>query len=172
MGEADDQIEWWNIWGKLQAAARDLDAAVTQLQQQRAYALARPNLRAEFEAQEQEIESARGRVAWLRDAIKSVMSFFGVELSGLGFVPLIPIAVVTAGVAYIANIAASAWSLSKRIDEQRRLESQGVPPAQAAQIVTQTSSAGGMFSGFKDVKDVMVLLALGVGAWFLWKNMR
>ena len=163
------QLEWWNLWGRLQAAARDLDAAVARLQGQRAYALSRPNLRADYEAKIAEIETARGRIVWLRDAIRSVMSFFGVELSGLGFIPLIPIAAVAAGVAFVAKLAADSITLSKRIGEQQRLESQGVPPAEAAKIVAKTAGdSGGLFAG---LSDVVLLIGIGLGA-FLWFRSR
>ena len=129
---AEDEAAWYDVWGKLNRAALDLDAAVRSLESQRAYALARPALAGQWQGKMAEIETARGRVTRLRDTIKSVMSFFGVALSGvsgLGFLPLIPIAGVAAGVAYVASLAASAWELSTKIEEQRRLESRGVIPA-------------------------------------------
>jgi hypothetical protein len=137
-----DQMPWWNAWGQLKKAAADLDAAVQSLESQRGYALARPELAAQWQAKRSEIESARGRVTWLRDTIRSVMSYFGTELQGLGFLPLIPIALVTAGVAYVANIAASAWELSRKIGEQQRLEQGGLTPAQASVIVRGNAAAG------------------------------
>lgn len=138
----EDQAAWYDVWGRLKGAAKDLDAAVQSLESQRAYALARPDLRAAWQSKMSEIESARGRVTWLRDAIRSVMSFFGVELQGLGFLPLIPIALVTAGIAYVANIAASAWELSQKISEQQRLEQRGMTPQQASAIVRGNAAAG------------------------------
>lgn len=138
-----DQVAWYDVWGQLNRAATDLDAAVAALQGQRAYALARPDLGDAWQAKMDEIASARGRVAWLRDTIRSVLSFFGVQLQGLGFLPLVPIALVTAGVAYIANLASSAWELSKNIEEQRRLESGGLSPQQASAIVRSTAQASG-----------------------------
>lgn len=137
----ESQAAWYDVWGRLKSAATDLDAAVRSLEAQRSYALARPGLRDEWRAKMSEIESARGRVTWLRDTIRSVMSFFGVELQGLGFLPLIPIALVTAGVAYVASTAASAWELSKKIGEQQRLEQGGLTPQQASAIVRGNAAA-------------------------------
>lgn len=142
MAEADDQVAWYDVWGRLKAVAADLDGAVAALERQRPYALARSSLAEEWRAKMDEIETARGRVTWLRDAIRSTMALFGVDLSGLGVLPLIPLSVIAAGVAYIASLASSAWELSKKIEEQRRLESSGVSPAEASRIVSANAAAG------------------------------
>ncbi len=165
--EADqDQLAWYDVWGRLKKAAADLDAAVNALDAQRDFALSRPDLAEDWQVKRDEIETARGRVTWLRDAIKSTMSFFGVELSGLGFLPLIPLAVVTAGVAYIANLAAESWALSKKIGEQQRLEARGLTPQQAAALVQQNAAAG--TGGMSDtVKTAVLWIGGGLLAWYL-----
>lgn len=166
---AEDQTAWYDVWGKLNRAAADLDAAVRALESQRAYALARPGLRDDWQAKMAEIETARGRVTWLRDTIRSVMSFLGVGLSGvsgLGFLPLIPIAGIAAGVAYVASLAASAWELSKKIEEQRRLESRGLSPQQASAIVSRNADAG---TGLSTTQMLMIGGALLVGVLVLPK---
>ena len=163
---AEDETAWYDVWGKLNRAAADLDAAVRALESQRVYALARPGLRDDWQAKMDEIETARGRVTWLRDTIKSVMSFFGVNLSGLGILPLIPIAGIAAGVAYVASLAASAWELSKKIEEQRRLESRGLTPQQASAIVSRNAGAG---TGLSTTQMLMIGGALLVGVLVLPK---
>jgi len=162
-----DQLAWYDVWGQLKKSATDLDGAVAALDAQRDYALARPELATDWQAKRDEIETARGRVTWLRDAIKSTMSLFGVELAGLGFLPLIPIAVITAGVAYIANLAAEAWALSQKIGEQQRLESKGMTPAQAAAIVQSTAAAGASGSTTDQLKKAALWIGLGLAAWYL-----
>lgn len=165
-----DETEWWNVWAKIKAASTQLDNAVARLQSQAAYAMARPDLRTQFEPMMASIESARSKLLWWRDAVKSTLNYFGAGLEGvggLGFLPLIPIAVVTAGVAYVAKLAADAWALSSRIDEQRRLESTGLSPAQAAQIAKQTNPAGGGLFSF-DLGTGGTVVLVGAGAFVLW----
>lgn len=164
--EKADQLAWYDVWGQLKQAAADLDGAVAALDAQQGYALSRPELAAEWRAKRQEIEDARGRVTWLRNTIKSVMSFAGVELSGLGFLPLIPLAAITAGVAYIANLAADAWALSQKIGEQQRLESRGLTPEQAAAIVK--SNARPAPGGAMDTVQTVALWGIAaLAAWYL-----
>lgn len=165
-----DQTEWYDVWGKLKSAAADLDSAVAELQSRRSYAMSRPELAADYNSQMSDIESARSRVTWLRDTIRSVLGAFGVQLDGLGFVPLIPIAVVTAGVAYIANLAASAWSLTKRIDEQQRLEAQGMTPQQASAIITRNAEAGTLTGAIKEAVPALVVLGVGLAAWWWYTH--
>ncbi len=160
MAEADDQVAWYDVWGRLKTVAADLDGAVAELERQRPYALARPGLREEWQTKMEEIATARGRVTWLRDAIRSTMALFGVELSGLGVLPLIPLSVIAAGVAYIANLASSAWELSKKIEEQRRLESRGVSPADASRIVSANAAAGS--SGVTGTLKTVAIVGGGV----------
>jgi hypothetical protein len=163
--------EWWDLWGKLKDAAADLDAAARALEAGREFALARPGLREEYRARVAELQTARSRLTWARDAIRSVFGFFGVELSGLGFVPLIPIAAAGAAVAFVAAQAADTWKLAKKIEEQQRLEARGIAPAEAARIVQSTASAGSMAAAFSGaVGHVALLGALGLGAWFFLKR--
>lgn len=162
MAEANDQVAWYDVWGRLKTVAADLDGAVAELERQRPYALARAGLAEEWQAKMEEIETARGRVTWLRDAIRSTMALFGVELSGLGVLPLIPLSVITAGIAYIASLASSAWELSRKIDEQQRLESRGVPPAEASRIVSANAAAGS-----SDVAGTVKTVAVVGGIAFL-----
>lgn len=170
-----EQTEWWNVWQKIKGASAQLDGAVAKLQSQADYALSRPNLSADYKAITSSIESARSKLLWLRDAVKTALGYFGVELNGLGILPLIPIAVVAAGVAYVAKLAADAWALSARIDEQRRLEQTGMTPAQAAAIAKQTNpgGGGGLFSFDLGTGGTVVLVGVGVVAlWYFFGRQR
>lgn len=169
-----EQLEWWNLWGKLQAAARDLDAAVAKLQGQRAYAMSRPALAAEYQQRLTEIETARGRIVWVRDAIKSALGAVGIQLSGLAGLGLIwiPVSAAAAAVAYVAKLAADSWALAKKIDEQRRLEGQGMTAAQASAIVEKTASAGQQPGMLQQLGQVALFAGLAFGAWYLLQRRR
>lgn len=160
-----ETAEWWNAWGKLKSAIAQLDDAVVKLEASRAYALGRPNLAPEYRAKMAEVQAMRDRAVWLRDTIRSVMKTFGVELSGLsglGIAPALVWPAVVAGVAWIGGKALDLWQFAKKVDEQRRLESQGVAPQQAAAIVERQAAAG---AGLLELlARNAAWIALGVGA--------
>lgn len=172
-----DQVAWWNLWGKLQQAAKDLDAAVVRLQSQQAFAMSRPELASSYAQQMADIQTARDRVTWWRDSIRTVLGFFGVNLSGLGSLGFIwiPITAAIAGVAYVAKVAADAWALSKTIDEQQRLEARGVAPTQAAQIAQGNARAATGTGGTGTIAQLgttAILAAAGLAGLWWWMNRR
>ncbi len=166
---ASDGPAWWDLWGKLKAASDDLDAAIAKLESQRAYAMTRPELAQQVIEREAELQTAKARVAWVRDAIKSVLGFFGIQLSGLGFLPLIPIAVAAAAVAYIAKQAADTWALSKKIEEQQRLEAKGVSPTTASRIVQSEVNAGSITQTITSARGLVVALSVAGGLFVAYK---
>jgi len=93
-------------------------------------------------------------------------SAFG--LDGLGILPvLIPVAVIGAAAASIVYWLNDANTLSKKIAEQKRLEAQGIPAAQAAKIVAQTFATGGGIFG--NIKGIAMWGAIGLGAFLAFK---
>ncbi len=157
---AADAPAWWDVWGQLNKAAADLDAATAALEKNRAYALSRANLAQDFLDREQELQTAKERLTWIRDAIKSVLGFFGVQLQGLGFIPLITIGVAAAAVAYIVKQAADTWALSKKIDEQQRLEAKGLTPTAASKIVAGEVNAGSFTQTLTSAKGLIVAVTV------------
>ena len=168
-----EPAEWFNVWGKLKEILARLDQSVATLRAAERFALSRPNLAPEYRAKMAEIETMRGRAIWLRDTIKSVMSTFGVELSGLGALPALLIwPAVAGGVAWLGSKALDLWQFSQRVAEQQRLEAGGMPPAQAAQIVRATAAAGSFGAMLGNLGTVLVIGGVLFGAWYLLKNRK
>lgn len=164
-----EEAAWWDAWAKLKETIARLDKAVVNLEASRSYAMARPNLRPEFERKMAEVESMKSKALWLRDNIKQAMATFGVELSGLaslGFLPALVWPAVAAGVAWLGSKALDLYQFSQRIDEQRRLEASGMTPAAAAQLVTRTAEAGTLTGMLKAALPVLVVGGLAFGAWY------
>lgn len=92
---------------------------------------------------------------------------FDQPMAELGFLPvLIPIAAVTVSVAAIAYFLNDYAQFSQRLTAMKQLQSQGYTAAQAASVVAKVvPSNGGILS---NVKDIGVIAALGVGAFFLY----
>lgn len=186
-----DQVQWYDLMGKWQAAVTDFENARQALLAQAATAQQDPNEYAAYqhvlatmqaaESKITEIANALGDVkAWLSgawDQIKgywqsaesSVLSFFG--LSGLGFAPvvwLIGAGVVTGAVAYIGHVASSAWDESKRLQMIQQLMGQGYSASQAAATVTQTLGDNSSFMGSLSSTAKTVVIGGGVVLALWW----
>lgn len=155
---------WWDAWGKLKTILLQLDQAVVKLEASRAYALARPNLRDEYQTKMADVQSMRSKAIWLRDTIRSAADTLGMELSGLGLAPALLLwPAVVGGVAWLGSKALDLWTFAQRVDEQRRLESQGVSPQQAAAIINAKAEAGSLTGAIKTMVPVAILGGL---AWW------
>lgn len=97
-------------------------------------------------------EYVRNAISSAGSAASGAWDWFksSVGLNGLGFIPvLIGIAVIAPLVTLIISWSFDANKLQKKIDEQKRLESLGVPPAKASEMVGKafTESTGPILTG-------------------------
>lgn len=166
---------WWDVWGKLKNIIAQMDTAVANLEDARSYAMNNPTLRDEYQSKMADVQSMRDKAIWLRDTVRSAMAYFGVNLSGLrtelgelGFAPLLIWPVVIAGVAWLGSKALDLYEFSQRVEEQKRLESTGVSAQDAANIVSQTVSAGSIASAVGGIGKTVALISIVAGIGFLW----
>lgn len=170
MAATAGESDWWNAWAKLKAILVQLDQSVLKLEASRAYALARPNLRAEYLEKMADVQSMRAKAVWLRDAIRAAADALGVQLSGLGLAPALLLwPAVIGGVAWLGSKALDLWTFAQRVDEQRRLEAQGMSPQSAAALVNQKAEAGTFADAIKTVVPVVVI---GGIAWWWFTQRR
>lgn len=59
------------------------------------------------------------------------------EVSNLGFIPLIPIALIAAGTGAVSYWVKDAWKHKKKVEEVKRLEAEGYTPEQAYAMVNK-----------------------------------
>jgi len=87
------------------------------------------------------IDSARN---WFSDTFGLSGLRYAEGLAGtqLGFIPLIPIAVVAGSLALIGKWVNDALVFNRRINEMKRLQSQGMTPNQAANIIDKIMPKG------------------------------
>lgn len=136
------EVQWWDLVGRWKQYAADFEKNYQALLAQQSFVATRPalyyqwrtlvadgaNTRAKIQSITQTIGSVTGAVSNAWDWLKST-----VGLSGqLGFLPLIPIAVISASIAAVALWLTKARALSQQIEEAKRLEAQGVPAVKAA----------------------------------------
>lgn len=168
---AAQESDWWNAWAKLKAILVQLDQAVARLEASRAYALARPNLRDQYLAKMAEVQAMRAKAVWLRDTIRAAADAIGVTLSGLGLAPALLLwPAVIGGVAWLGGKALDLWTFAQRVDEQRRLEAQGMSPQSAAALVNQQAEAGTLTAAIKTMVPVVVIG--GIAWWFTQRRGR
>lgn len=169
---AGEQAAWYDAWGQLKQTAQRLDEAVAVLRQNESFALSRPNLADDYRTKMAEVETMRARASWLRDTIRQALGALGVQLDGLGLVPALVWPVVAGTVAWLGSKALDLWKFAQQVDEQRRLEERGMAPARAASIVQQKAESGTLGAAVKSLAPVLVIVGLGLGAWWYFNRPR
>lgn len=171
--------EWWNLVARFKEAAARVDQVLDTLRGQEAAARQSPGLSAEYDQVMRRAAELRatiadllarisGAVDWVRGAGDWFSQTFG--LSGLGVVPVvIGVAAITAALAAVTKFLTDAWSLSKRIDEQIRLEGQGLTPQEAAAVVERStqSSAGRQF-----LVSMIPFGAIALVGYMIWRQTK
>lgn len=89
------------------------------------------------------------------------------ELNGMGFLPLIPVAVIGGAVAAIGYWANDYAKFISTINYQNTLVSQGIAPERAAAIANQQAESGSLLGGLSGLMKMAALLGVG---WFLYKK--
>ena len=101
-----------------------------------------PKIKADYDALQKKgvwIKSVIEKATGGADTVKGWWtSVFG-EASGLGLLPLIPVAVIAASSAMIAKWMSDAFMMAKKLNAIEKLEARGVPPAEASAIVERLS---------------------------------
>lgn len=183
--------EWWNLVAQFRDAASRVDAVLSTLRGQEGVARSDPGLSSEYDAIMGRAAELRATIAsylgkietamgWLRsltsavpfsesspDAPQGTMEAEGWSLNGLGAIPIIiGVAAISAALAAVTKFLTDAWALSRRLQEQARLEASGLTPQQAAAIVERSSGDSAATSIAKSLGKVALL---GLAAWMGWR---
>lgn len=165
---------WWNVVAQFKAAAAAMDSAYERLMGEADYVATRPALKAQFDPLVQRAASVRATVESIRSSLEGAVDWLksvgaAVGLSGLGVLPLLGIAAIAAAVALVVKWTADTVKFLRVVAEQRRLESAGVAPERAAEIVRSTAAAA---AGTASSSWLIPIAALVVGGYFLWSQTR
>jgi len=145
-----EEVAWYNLVGQFRAKAQQFEQIYNKLMSDQSYALSNPALASDYRALLQIGRVTRAKIIATRNKIDSVIGWLKglVGMNELGFIPLIPIAIVAASLAAITKWVTDAYAMSARIDEAKRLEAKGVPPERAAKIAgRRVASQGGGLVG-------------------------
>ena len=155
--------EQQSLLDKFQFSINDFLAAINSLRYRAQYALKDPALKAEYDTLMRRASVIQSTINTAKEAINKVTSFFNFSgLGEMGVLPLLPIALITGAVAAIAKWTTDAYALSKRLDEVKRLEGEGIPPEKAAAIVAKATVTP-IFGGFTGLVPI-----LAIGGFLLW----
>lgn len=171
--------EWWDLVARFRQAAAQVDQVLDRLRSQEGAARRDAALSAEFDSIMGRAAELRATIAdylgkidtavqWLRGAGSWIAETFG--FGNLSALPvLIGVAAIAAALAAVTKFLTDAWSLSKRIEEQQRLEATGLTPAQAAAVMDRSilGSAGSQW-----LKILGGVAALGVVGWVIVNHAR
>jgi len=180
---------WQHNFSLLQSKA-DIAKASPQLQQEYNKAMQQAGA---VHSRINEINAALSDVeAWLQGKwtdLKNVWSYvsgqvsqlFGyqrayvqpVSLGELGQFVIIPIAIVSAAVAWISSKSLDTYQLNKKLDTVKQYVDQGYSPQEAAALVNKTADTGGIFSGFSSAMKWTAAAAFAAAAGYVvYKHYR
>lgn len=137
----------------------------------------KPELREEFEELRQDGQAIQDRVDWVSRTVDAVTGYFkdtfgldGVRRgSGLGVLPLIPIAAITAAIAYMGGWVGKVYIFERKVTEAKRLESEGVDPREASAIASNMQGGSPVSQA---IKDVAKPAGFALGAYLLLKMLK
>lgn len=104
--------------------------------------------------------SAAGAFEW-------VTGFFESSDDNLGALPLIPIAVISGALSIMGKWIADVYVFNSKVNEIKRLENDGINPAQAYTLVNELDKTS-LFSG----GNLTTLAALGAMAFLFYKGTK
>jgi len=94
-----------------------------------------------------------------------------VSLGELGQAQIIPLAIVAAGIAWVASKALDSYNLNQKLDSVKGYVDKGYTPQDAAAIVQKTADSGGMFSGLSSTVKWGALGVFALAAGYLvWEH--
>lgn len=173
-GESEE-TKWYDIVGRLRSSVDKFRTNFNALLAQRAFVSQHPTLQAEYNtlanrgsAINQKINEVQGvidKVSGWFTSIKTTI-FGGAApspttpigpLDGLGVIQVLPIAVIAGAVALITKWLADVYVFAKKVEEIKRLESKGLSPQRAADMLERA-----MPTGLMDVlKGNIIWLVIG-----------
>lgn len=120
---------------------------------------------------QKEKDALLSRAETIRKTIRGLTSWSDTlrinELDGMGFLPLIPVAVIGGAVAAIGYWANDYAKFAKAINYQSTLVSQGIAPDQAAIMAQQQAESGSTLFQLSGIMKIAALMGIG---WFVYKK--
>ena len=163
---------------KFKMQAREFAEAFRTLLDAEPYVSDKPELRGEFEELYDSGLTIKNTVDKVTRTVDAVTGYFkdsfgldGVRRGGaLGVLPLVPIAAITAAIAYMSGWGAEVYMFERKVTESKRLESQGVDPREAAAIASGMQDDESPIS--QAIKDIAKPAGVALGFYLLVQLFR
>jgi hypothetical protein len=170
---ADLTQEDVSILEKFRAKAREFADAFTRLKNMAGNVPT--SMQAEYNSIYKEANIVQSTINYITQTIDSVTGFFSnmfglngtpilqrhINSPQLGVLPLIPIALVIGAITAMGAVLTKIYLFERKLAEQKRLESQGLSPQQAADIASQNTGVTANIAKFARP------VAFAFGAWAL-----
>jgi len=142
-----EKIAWYNVIGQFRQKVAEFEAMLEKLKSQKQIAASDPELAQEYSGLMNKAVALQDKIRQIRDATSDAIDWikgvFGFD--GLGIVPLIPIAVVSASIATIGYWIKDAYEFSKKLEKVEQLEKQGMPTRQAIDTANRMTTGPSIF---------------------------
>lgn len=167
----DKAREFWTLWNNLNNQQSIVNRQSSEIKQEYNDLISRgTTIRSTVEYVTRGLDRAANMYQGIKDWFSSTFGMGENEIDNrvdnLGIIPLIPIAIIIASLAAMTKWVSDTYTFTRRLDEIRRLESQGISPENASRIVERTMSKG-IFSG---VNTLLPVVLLAVGAFIVFKK--
>lgn len=178
-----DPVQWYDLVGKFKQKVAEFQAAWAELMSEQSFVASHPSLQTDFnylvglgQTLKSKIQSATSLIdqtvkmagnLWSSISTTFTNVFGDIEEPPqLGFLPLIPIAVIAASVAAIAYFVTEVYKFKTKVDQIKKLEAQGMTAQQA--IATAGNVQPGMLSQLKGIAlPLAAVTAFVVGVHFI-----
>ena len=159
---ADAAPAWYDIAGQFQARYAEFNAVYAGLQAQSDAVTGMP---AELQIEYQQLmdqaatikSTADGAMASVNSALTYLKSVFG-----LGFIQLVPIAVIGASLAAVTYWLSNAYVTAKKLDTFNAAVASGVNPTTALQTITAQSGLGSFTSAIGGALGWAVVIGVAI----------
>lgn len=102
------------------------------------------------------------------DGVSATKNYINNRPSQLGLIPLVPIAAITGALAIMTKFISDVYLFERKVQEQLRLESTGMPPADAAKIIGKMSDQGLL----QQLGSIARPAGFAIGAFFIFKIIK
>ena len=161
---------------EFKARATEFAKQFSFLQGKSAVVARHPKLKADYTA-------LMDRGAWVRSAIekvtgatdtvvgwfKNLLGGVEVETRSLGFLPLVPVAIIAASTAAIAKWMSDAYVFGRKLRAVEDLEAKGLSPQEAAELVKGQEGAGLFNFSLGGAAMPVYVLGIGALAYLMWR---
>ena len=158
MASLFEKDEWLNAVSLLRQKAAEFERLKREVEETYSIAISDPNLFKEYESIIFKSDVIKGTIQRVTSGIDYIFGIFNtvfddVDTSGLGFIPLVPVAVILSAIAAITYWISDTTKYLNKINEIKRIEQAGYSIKDAYQMIEDKK---GFFETLLDSKYLII----------------